>query len=72
MTELLFHNDSYLREFEAVVTEVMDSGVVLDRTAFFAGGGGQPYDTGVLLADGQEYRVTRVGRADGKVVRHHQ
>ena len=42
MTELLYHTDSYLREFEAVVTETTDNGVILDRTAFFPGGGGQP------------------------------
>jgi misacylated tRNA(Ala) deacylase len=68
MTELLFHKDSYLREFEATVTETTDNGVVLDRTAFYIGGGGQPYDTGVLVANGQECRVTRVGRTDGRIV----
>ena len=68
MTELLFHSDSYLKEFEASVVEVTDSGVVLDRTAFYIGGGGQPYDTGVLLAGSREYQVTRVGRSEGKIV----
>jgi misacylated tRNA(Ala) deacylase len=68
MTELLFHNDSYLREFDATVAEMVDQGVVLDRTAFYVGGGGQPYDTGVLLAEGQEHPVTRVGRSSGKIV----
>jgi misacylated tRNA(Ala) deacylase len=68
MTELLFHNDSYLREFEATVAEAVDQGVVLDRTAFYIGGGGQPCDTGVLLAEGQEHPVPRVGRSGGKVV----
>ena len=68
MTELLFHQDSYLREFDAQVVETTGDGVVLDRTAFYIGGGGQPYDTGVLIADGQEYPVTRVGWSEGKVV----
>ncbi|MDA0734850.1 MAG: alanyl-tRNA editing protein [Chloroflexi bacterium] len=68
MTELLFHNDSYLKEFDALVTEVTDDGVVLDRTAFYIGGGGQPHDTGVLIAGNQEYPVTRVGRSEGKIV----
>jgi misacylated tRNA(Ala) deacylase len=68
MTDLLFHQDSYLREFEATVTETTDNGVVLDCTAFYTGGGGQPHDTGVLVANGHEYRVTRVGRADGRIV----
>lgn len=68
MTELLFHTDSYLNQFDALVTEVTDDGVVLDRTAFYIGGGGQPHDTGILIAGDQEYPVTRVGRAEGKIV----
>ncbi len=68
MTDLLFHDDSYLKEFQATVTEVVDGGVVLDRTAFSAGGGGQPCDTGVLVSEGREHLVTRVGRKEGKIV----
>ena len=68
MTELLFHEDSYLKEFEATVVETTEDGVVLDSTAFYIGGGGQPFDTGVLVSGGQEYPVTRVGRSDGKIV----
>ena len=68
MTELLFHSDSYLKEFTATVTDVTESGVVLDRTAFYIGGGGQPSDTGTLESRGQVYPVTRVGRTDGKIV----
>ena len=68
MTDLLFHDDSYLKEFQATVTEVVDGGVVLDRTAFYTGGGGQPYDTGVLIIEGRECPVTRVGRSEGKIV----
>jgi misacylated tRNA(Ala) deacylase len=68
MTELLFHHDSYLNQFDAQVTEITDDGVVLDRTAFYIGGGGQPHDVGVLIAGDQEYPVTRVGRSDGKII----
>ena len=68
MTELLFHDDSYLKEFEATVTEVVDGGVVLDRTAFYTGGGGQPSDTGVLVYEDREYPVSQVGRSGGKTV----
>jgi len=69
MTDLLFHNHSYLQEFEAVVTGVADSGVALDRTAFYIGGGGQPSDCGVLTADGREYPVAGVKR-DGGLLLH--
>lgn len=71
-TLLLCLDDSYLREFEAVVSDVTpDHGVVLDRTAFFPGGGGQPHDTGELVTpDGQRWRVVSVrrGTAPGEVV----
>jgi misacylated tRNA(Ala) deacylase len=40
------------------VTEVTDEGVVLDRTVFYARGGGQPGDTGILRWEGGEVRVT--------------
>ncbi len=50
MTELLYQTDSYLREFEARVTASLPQtrAVVLDRTAFYPGGGGQPHDLGHL------------------------
>ena len=68
MTEALYHQDSYLKEFQAVVTEVVGNGVVLDRSAFYPGGGGQPNDVGVLRAGESEYRVARVSRKEGKAV----
>ncbi len=71
MTELLFLTDAYLSEFEATVVDVADKGgVILDRTAFYIGGGGQPCDVGTLtdLANGAEYRVTKVARTGGSIV----
>lgn len=68
MTELLFHQHSYLKEFEGTVTAVLDSGVALDRTAFYIGGGGQPSDIGALSVSGQDYAVTGVKRDGGLLV----
>jgi len=71
MTELLFRDDAYATEFEAVVLAVEPGKVVLDRTLFYPEGGGQPGDTGVLtLPDGRELRVsdTRKGAATDEVV----
>ena len=52
MTELLFRRDAYLTEFDATIIErrtIKDHpAVLLDRTAFYATSGGQPYDTGTL------------------------
>ena len=67
MTDLLFHTDSYLREFTATVTAVDGAAVALDRTAFYPGGGGQPCDVGELRFGSATARVTRVGRRDGEV-----
>ena len=68
MTEALYYQDSYLKKFQATVTEVVGSGVVLDRSAFYPGGGGQPSDVGLLHAGGTEYHVLRMGRKEGKVI----
>src|SRR3954449_5316705 len=53
LTERLYYNDSHLIEFEARVIDVTErvsgwTAVVLDRTAFYPTGGGQPSDTGTL------------------------
>jgi misacylated tRNA(Ala) deacylase len=48
MTTRLYLNDSYLKEFEAKVERCDDQGLVLNRTAFYPGGGGQPNDVGTL------------------------
>jgi misacylated tRNA(Ala) deacylase len=66
MTELLYQTDSYLKEFNAVVTSLDEEqrGVLLDRTAFYPGGGGQPNDTGVIVADGKSYKITKVAKGN--------
>ncbi|MFW6360255.1 MAG: alanyl-tRNA editing protein [Spirochaetota bacterium] len=72
MTGMLYHDDSYLKEFEAVVTDVdPEAGTVaLDRSAFFPGGGGQPYDTGRLEFGAVSVAVTKTSR-DGDRILHH-
>ena len=67
-TELLYLRDAELRTFDAVVSSVADDRVVLDRTAFYVTGGGQPHDTGTLRWDGGSARVVVVRKADGEVV----
>ena len=47
-TELLYRSAPYSREMTATVLDHADHGVVLDRTAFYPTGGGQPGDSGVL------------------------
>ena len=47
-TDLLFLRDAYLQEATATVLDIRENAVVLDRTIFYATGGGQPHDTGSL------------------------
>ncbi|MDQ1603082.1 MAG: misacylated tRNA(Ala) deacylase [Actinomycetota bacterium] len=56
--------DQALREWEAVVLDVSEDGIVLDRCAFYPGGGGQPPDHGVLLWGGVQTRIVGVHKGD--------
>jgi len=68
MTERLYLNDSYLATFTATVTTVDEErGVMLDRTACYPTGGGQPHDTGSLTWDGSDAVITGVRTVDGDV-----
>ncbi|MEW7977544.1 MAG: alanyl-tRNA editing protein [Candidatus Sedimenticola endophacoides] len=63
MTDELCKSDSYLQSCEAEVTGVDEGGIRLDRTVFYATGGGQPGDTGTLvLADGREMAIADTRR----------
>jgi misacylated tRNA(Ala) deacylase len=70
MSELLFHTDAYLREFDATVLDADSarSALVLDRTAFYPGGGGQPCDTGELRTGGGALDVVKVKKEGDDVV----
>ncbi|MFC4987841.1 alanyl-tRNA editing protein [Saliphagus infecundisoli] len=69
MTEALSLSDSSLLEFEATVERVVGDRVVLDRTAFYPEGGGQPADRGTLAADGESWAVSDVQKRD--TIYHH-
>ncbi|MCF7915738.1 MAG: alanyl-tRNA editing protein [Spirochaetaceae bacterium] len=70
MTEMLYHSDSYLKEFSAVVTDIDEEAgaVALNRTTFFPGGGGQPCDTGRLSYAGNTVPVLSVSRKAEKIL----
>ena len=67
MTELLYQTDSYLKEFAAHITIVDGQRVVLDRTAFYATGGGQPNDRGTISDGNRTWEVTDVRREGDNV-----
>jgi misacylated tRNA(Ala) deacylase len=68
MTEELFLTDSYTKEFEARVVKLEGREVILDRTAFYPGGGGQPPDKGSLGIGPIEATVVDVRREGGEIV----
>lgn len=64
MDKPLYFSDACLKEFDATVTAVDGINVVLDQTAFYATGGGQPNDTGKLVCNGKEYKVIDVKKGE--------
>ena len=67
-TEQIAAVDAYATSTLAVVTEVLDDGVELDRTVFYARGGGQPGDRGTLSWAGGSCAVTDTFTRDGRMV----
>jgi misacylated tRNA(Ala) deacylase len=72
MTEVLYMKDiesNYIKEFDALVEKRQDDFVVLDKTAFYPLGGGQPSDTGFLEWSGGRARVREVTKKG--IIMHH-
>ena len=68
MTEELAASDAYLKASEGSVAEWVDDGLILDRTVFYARGGGQPGDIGVISWDGGAIDVIDTVRRSGQIV----
>ena len=68
MTEDLFLRDAYLKEFETRVVDLSGREVVLDRTGFYPGGGGQPADKGTLGVGPINASVVDARREGGRIV----
>ena len=60
--------DSYARSVDATVVAVLDEGIVLDSTVFYARGGGQPGDIGTLVGEFGELAITDTFRMKGEPV----
>ncbi len=71
MTQPLYLEDAYMKEFEANVIETKEFDgnklVILDKTAFYPGGGGQPNDTGKFIQKGKEIKVIAVYKYGGEI-----
>jgi len=73
MTRRLYYEDQYMKDFEATVVDLLEFpdtlGLVLDKTAFYPEGGGQPADTGLIEARKFRFKVTWV-KEEGKDIIH--
>lgn len=65
MTTLLYLEDAYLHEFDAIVLNLdpASNAILLNRSAFYPGGGGQPADNGWLTYAGATIPVVRLRKA---------
>ena len=70
MTSLLYQTDSYMQKFAARITEIdaEHSALILDRTAFYPGGGGQEPDTGAIQWQGHDYPLSKVKKIGDRVL----
>ena len=68
MANDLYMNDSYLKTWNAKVVAVKDDKyIILDNTAFYPKGGGQPWDEGFIIIDNEKFRVVYVGKFSGEI-----
>lgn len=68
MTEEIAAFDAYQRSTPAMIREITDDGVVLDRTVFYPRGGGQPGDTGMLVSGEGPVPVLDTFKKGGRVI----
>ncbi|PVU74909.1 alanyl-tRNA editing protein AlaX [Acidianus hospitalis] len=69
-TEELYLKDSYIKEFEAKVTKVNGNEVILDKTAFYPGGGGLENDVGKLIKNNGETLNVKEVKRQGNEIAH--
>jgi len=66
----LFETDAYLKEFQTKIIRINKENktLELEDTAFYAKGGGQPGDSGIIEIDGEEIRVTDTIKNEGSAI----
>jgi misacylated tRNA(Ala) deacylase len=70
MTKRLFHNDQYLKQFQAHVVRSEGDAILLDQTAFYPGGGGQPADIGSIRSGDMERQVIKLSQRGNEIWHH--
>ena len=69
---MLYYKDAYVKEFKAKILAIQklnsNYGIILDCTAFYPIGGGQPADTGTIKGENGEVKVIDVKIFEGRVI----
>jgi len=68
VTVELFRDDSYTKELDVIVSEVIPDGLIFDKTIFYPEGGGQPGDEGFVSSDENKTRVLGTKYINQKLV----
>ena len=72
MTKILYMDNidgNYIKDFSAKVIKNKDDYIILDRTAFYPIGGGQPSDTGFIEWDNKKSEIIEVIKK-GDAIKH--
>ncbi|MGA3359825.1 MAG: alanine--tRNA ligase [Halobacteriota archaeon] len=70
VTRRLFYDEPEQVTFEAHIVGLLEDGIILDKTLFYPGGGGQPEDTGYVTAQSGEKVRVRLARLQGHAIIH--
>ena len=67
MTEQIYNSDAYKKIINSKITELKDDFIILDKTIFFPGGGGQPNDLGQINFQNQVINLNKVSWKNGNI-----
>ena len=72
MTERLYVLDSYLKEFQAEIISIdtAEKAIILNQSAFFPGGGGQPFDIGSIASEDKVFPIHKVQIVNNQVLHY--
>ena len=70
MTEQIYNSDAYQKEIQSEIIDIGEDYLILDKTIFFPGGGGQPNDLGHLSFNNERFEVVKVKWQDGQITPH--